>query len=187
MRNKETWDKKVLPKLLTHFTPRIQKVITKIGTGNPPIPIKSTYIYGPAGTGKTILAVQIVLSHLYDLYLNEKDLLFDFITIPELLFEIKETYNGKSQWTEKEILDGYSSVPVLILDDFGVERSTDWSFQILYMIINRRYENDLITIITSNWSTEELVDKLNEDDRIPSRIVEMCILHERNSLNFRSR
>ena len=48
-----------------------------------------------------------------------------------------------------------------MIDDLGKERATEWSVPILYRIINDRYENMLPTVITTNYNTDDLIDKLN--------------------------
>ncbi len=93
------------------------------------------------------------------------------ISVPELLLEIRDTFNG-NEISEKAIIDKYSWIDVLILDDLGVEKTSDWVLQTLYTIIDRRYREELRTIITSNLGIEEIREKL--DDRIASRIVGMC-------------
>ena len=60
---------------------------------------------------------------------------------------------------------------MLILDDLGAEKPSDWVKEQLYVIINRRYENMLPTIITTNCTMNELKDRIGE--RTASRIIEM--------------
>ena len=96
-----------------------------------------------------------------------------FVSVPELLLEIRDTYNGH-EISEKEIIDKYSWGDVLVFDDLGVEKQkpSEWALRTLYIIIDRRYLEDLRTIITSNLGIEEVEEKL--DDRIASRIAGMC-------------
>jgi DNA replication protein DnaC len=70
------------------------------------------------------------------------------------------------------VVDKYSRCPLLVLDDLGVEKTTDWALQTLYVILNNRYTNYRQTIITSNLTLEEIGNKLG--DRIASRIAGMC-------------
>jgi DNA replication protein DnaC len=91
--------------------------------------------------------------------------------------QFRETYQKVSQETDREVLERYGKVGLLVLDDFGTQNTSDWAFTMLYMLINRRYDDMSPTIITSNYSLEELADKL-EDDRITSRLYEMCdVIH----------
>lgn len=139
--------------------------------------VKSSYLFGKVGTGKTVQAIFLALADLRNGFVKEEQEGSHsalFISVPELLFEFKNTYsNPESETTENDLIKKYSTVDLLILDDFGVEKTTDWSFQLLYIIINRRYENMKKTIFTSNFSLTQLAEKLG-DDRLPSRIQQMC-------------
>ena len=73
--------------------------------------------------------------------------------------------------SELDILDEYSNAKLLIIDDIGVEKITDWSRQVFYTLIDRRYRNMKQTIITSNLYLDEI--SKNIDDRIVSRLIEM--------------
>ena len=170
----ETLQKEELQKL--NLSRRILNDIERI-----PFPkidvVKSSYLHGKTGSGKTIQAIFLTLADLRNGYVkNERGGTRTalFTSIPELLFEFKNTYsNPESETTENDLVKKYSTVDLLILDDFGVEKTTDWSFQLLYIIINRRYENMKKTIFTSNFSLTQLAEKLG-DDRLPSRIQQMC-------------
>jgi DNA replication protein DnaC len=94
-----------------------------------------------------------------------------FVAVPELLLSLRESYS-KNDTSEGEIISKYTEGSLLVLDDLGAEKSTEWSINILYIIIDRRYRDEKKTIITSNLSLDELADKL--DDRIASRIAGMC-------------
>ncbi len=64
-----------------------------------------------------------------------------FISTPELFSEIKSTYDTNSLACEREVLEHYQRAHLLVLDDFGTIKPTDWVLQTLYLIINYRYEN----------------------------------------------
>ena len=81
-------------------------------------------------------------------------------------------------------------MPFLVIDDFGVQRNTEWEMEMLYNLIDSRYTREKPTFITSNISIEEFKlgtsvksdDKSRDDDktvnvsrdRICSRIKELC-------------
>ncbi len=127
-------------------------------------------LYGPPGTGKTHLAVA-TLKNVIE-YKGLKGLFCDF---RGLLIDLKSSYEGKS--STSEILDSVRKVHLLVLDDVGAERNTDWAKDILAEIINYRYTQSLPTIITTNLrfddiSGETFAEKF--DERTESRIYDMC-------------
>ena len=137
---------------------------------------ESVFFHGEPGTGKTVSAVTHVLKDLKNEYYYEGILRFENVT--NLLHKIRKTYkqsyDSKGNLSdETTILNECRFADYLILDDFGVEKTSDWSLQTLYLIINSRYENLKPTVITSNLSIEELYEKM-EDNRIISRIQSMC-------------
>lgn len=193
---KKLWLKEYLPlSIKSNFSPVIQKALQKI-----PYPkevenmedVKSVYIHGPRGTGKTIRASFLLLQELRNNFIKRHGgCKCIFITVPELLLKFKNSYHPQfkkvqEQETELEILDKFSNVDLLVLDDIGAEKTTDWSFQMLYILINRRYENMMKTIFTSNLSLEQLAEKL-QDDRISSRIQGMCEIVKMSGKDFRTK
>jgi len=141
--------------------------------------IESTFIFGQVQSGKTIRAAQMMVQERKRIYLNNLPDQSMFISFPELFSEIRETYNNPSK-TEKQVLDKYLTVDFLIIDDFLTARPTEWVMEILYRLINYRYENLKKTIITSNLSLQEIENVL-QDQRITSRINRMCIIEEKQS------
>jgi DNA replication protein DnaC len=141
---------------------------------------ESLFISGGSGCGKTRLAVAFMREQLSEVTYEVsegvqprliKNTVPIFISVPNLFFKIKQAYSGGEE-TEADIINKYTEVNFLILDDFGAEKASDWSLQILYIIIDRRYGELKKTIITSNLSLDELAARL--DDRITSRIAGMC-------------
>lgn len=96
--------------------------------------------------------------------------LFRYYSVPELLIEIRGTFDTKESL--EEFLGRFDRYEYLILDDLGVEKISEWVLEILYIIINRRYNNMQKVIITSNKSIKEISQALG--DRIASRLTEMC-------------
>jgi DNA replication protein DnaC len=94
----------------------------------------------------------------------------------ELMFDIRRDFDrgvyDKERWDER--LPDFRGV--LILDDIGAERLTDFVAETFYLIVNGRYNKMLPTIFTSNFTIGELSERVG--DRIASRIVEMCDLVE---------
>ena len=117
------------------------------------------------GTGKTLLASCVVNK------LVSKGISSIFIIVPDLLGQIRATYNRSNNETEDSIMAGLNECELLVMDDIGAENTTDWATEKLFNIINNRYINCKSTIFTTNCSLGELKSKLG--DRTFSRIYEM--------------
>jgi len=94
------------------------------------------------------------------------------ISVPDLLLEIRECFSGRTGDSESSLIEKYTGRKCLILDDLGPEKSSEWSIQTLYSIIDRRYRDVRQTLITSNLTLDEIAEKVG--DRIASRIAGMC-------------
>ena len=78
-----------------------------------------------------------------------------------MLSDIKQCYQKDSTVSEEEVVGVYKTVDLLTIDDLGKEQATEWSVSVLYNIINERYEAMLPTIITTNYKTSALIDRLS--------------------------
>ena len=115
---------------------------------------KGLYLEGTCGTGKTHLAVAISLE------LISRGIPVVCKTSIDLLADIKRSYEQDSTVSEEDVLSAYKGADLLVIDDLGKERATEWSVPILYRIINDRYEAMLPTIITTNYNSDVLTEKL---------------------------
>lgn len=137
---------------------------------------RSLFLVGANGVGKTYRAAGIICNWIERLsYKQLSECRIDvnypvFITAPELLMKIRNCFS--LQQCEESVVEKYSRCPLLVLDDLGAEKTTEWALQTLYIILNNRYSNYMQTIITSNLTIEEIGEKLG--DRIASRIAGMC-------------
>lgn len=116
---------------------------------------KGLYLEGSCGTGKTHLAIAIALA-----IINTGVPVICKTSI-DILGDIKRCYERNSEVTEEEVLEAYKTVDLLIIDDLGKEQVTEWSVPVLYSILNERYEALLPTIITTNYNTTALAEKLS--------------------------
>ena len=117
------------------------------------------------GSGKTRMAASIANE-----LMEKHDTQVKFSTSMRILTEIRRSYDPGIAMTESQLLSALSTTEVLIIDDFGTERVTDWVKDKFYEIINNRYVDKKVTIFTSNKPIEDL----KYDDRITNRIKEMC-------------
>lgn len=118
--------------------------------------------YGSTGTGKTHLAASIV-----NKFMGKTNTLF--ISCPELLMEIRRSTFVKGLINSFDLA---MQVPLLVVDDIGSEKPSEWVHETLFVLINHRYEHKLPTIFTSNFTIGQLSERLG--DRISSRIAAMC-------------
>lgn len=128
-------------------------------------------ITGTVGSGKTHIAYCILKEYLYT---NHKD-------NPEPSVFITKLQTLKKLWL-KDLPDGRNN-EFYLLDDVGTAKENEWLTEMLYDLIDYRYENNLPIIITSNLTADEISEKF--DQRITSRLIEMCYPLSVNSGDFR--
>jgi len=121
-------------------------------------------LVGPYGCGKTHLAAAILYR------CAEFGVAGMFVVVTELLARIRTSYrtgDGKAE----AVIDTAKSAKLLILDDLGAEKASEWVKEQLYMLVNYRYEHMLPTVVTTNCNGAELEQELGR--RTLSRLVEM--------------
>lgn len=101
-----------------------------------------------------------------------------FERAPKLLMRLRAVYSSQSSASELEMIEALGRVDLLVIDDLGAEKKTEWSEQAIYTIIDERYSKRRAMLITTNLSLEELEQKvgLRTMDRLVGscRIVENC-------------
>lgn len=135
------------------------------------------YIYGPTGVGKTHIAISILKA------LIEKGHSGVFYNIVDLLDAIRATYDPQSNTAPKGQIEERLQRQILVLDDFGVQKTSSWVADRLYALINRRYQDCKTLIITSNLEYDKL--KMRVDPALSSRIISMCRVIEVRGADFR--
>lgn len=147
---------------------------------------KGFYFYSDAkGSGKTRLAVSIANDLIAKHMVGAK-----FATTIQILDQIRNTWGKKSEErdmaeqteSERKIMSDIISVPVLVIDDIGVEQPKDWVKERFYSIINGRMNKKQVTIFTSNCR----VDDLGLDGRIVDRIKKIALPVEFPAESIRS-
>ena len=119
---------------------------------------------GQAGTGKTHLACAIANS------LIGQGVSSLFTTVSDAMRSIKRTYGSDSTMSEGQAIAAFVDPQLLILDEVGGSKGTDYEMQLMFDIINKRYENSRPTIIMTNLDPIALREHLGE--RITDRLRE---------------
>lgn len=124
-------------------------------------------LWGDPGGGKTT-----ILSGIASEFVEAgKPVLFR--PMPDLLQEIKATYNPNREGDESDLIELLKRVPNLFLDDIGAEQPTGWEGERLYQILNHRHNEHLMTAFSSNLDPELLSEHLG--DRMYGRIKRMAL------------
>ena len=148
------------------------------------------FLYGTKGTGKTKLAAIIA---------NEragagKPVLF--ASVPDLMADIRASFASGGT---SERVQAVKETPFLVLDDLGAEKMTEWVGEQLFCIVNHRYNEQLPTVVTSNYSPTQIIRHMATVDRggnviddmqgqrIMSRIYGMCERVEVRGADWRMR
>lgn len=130
--------------------------------GKPP-----AVIMGSTGCGKTHLAISHLSAHLWE---RMGGCLF--VRMVDFLRELRASYDHQAGGsTEDHILAKYKDVEFLVIDDWGAEKQSEWVAQMLYDLIDYRYSNMKITIITTNLNLQDFA--LVYGERMISRVQAM--------------
>ena len=111
-------------------------------------------LHGPYGCGKTHLAAAVANAAV------EQGVPTLFLTVPDLLDDLRATYERGASESYQERMDKVRNVALLILDDLGAHAETSWAQEKLFQILNHRYINRLPTVITTNVPPHRLDPRL---------------------------
>jgi len=160
---------------------------------------KGLLLVGGIGTGKTHLAVGILKE-----LISARGSACLFCDYRELLKQIQNSYNDSVQATELQVLRPVFEAEVLVLDELGAVKPSEWVWDTVSLILNTRYNDNRTTIITTNFADEpaasvtrslsparaaareeSLGDRIGE--RMRSRLHEMCRVVRMDGPDFRQK
>lgn len=150
-----------------------------------PVVDRGLFFVGKPGVGKTHLAVAVLKEVVRST--NARAMFYD---VRDLLKEIRSTYNPVVHTTEAEVIRPVMEAELLVLDDIGSEKTSEWVEETINLIVNTRYNEKRATIFTSNYTL--LDDPLDPDSlavrvgfRMWSRLHEMCDFVDMRGVDYR--
>ena len=144
-------------------------------------------LVGPAGRGKTHLACAI-LSEL----VTTKGVAGLYVDFSDLLMKITTSFRPDADSSKESVLTPYADAEFLVLDELGASKPHPWVLDVLYSLLNTRYNRKRITVATSNFEDEidavpgereKLEDRIGY--RLRSRLYEMCLMVPLRGSDFR--
>jgi DNA replication protein DnaC len=156
---------------------------------------KGLLFIGSLGTGKTHLAVGVLRR-----LIQERGARGIFCDYGALIKQVQQSFDPRSGTSEAGVLDPILTTEILVLDDLGAQKPSDWIWDNIALILNTRYNNQLTTIITTNYADlpaaavslsdleksareQTLGDRIGE--RMRSRLAEMCVPVKMSGKDFR--
>ena len=127
---------------------------------------ESLYFCGSTGVGKTHAAARLVKARIMSslqLYGESQFVNFSKVAmlhVGKLLDNLKRSFNGGGM-TEGELMDFYETCDLLVLDDLGADKLTDWGVSKIFEIVDARYSNNRSTIVTSNFTPGNLFERFS--------------------------
>ena len=133
-------------------------------------------LWGNVGTGKSFIAGCIANT------LLDKGVPVIMTNFARLLNKLTDMYSGD----RNAYIDSFKRYPLMIIDDLGVERNSEFAREQVFSVIDSRYRSQLPMIVTTNLSLEELKDPTDlSRSRIYDRVLERCLPIRVNEQNIR--
>jgi DNA replication protein DnaC len=150
-----------------------------------PVVDRGLLLLGPAGVGKTHIAVGVLRAAI-----QKTGVAGLFYDTRDLLKTIRSSYDPVARASETRILTPVMVSPLLVLDDLGAERPTDWVEEMMNLIVTTRYNERRVTLFTSNYQDIPDIEEPNSllariGFRMRSRLQEMCTTIEIDAADFR--
>lgn len=145
--------------------------------------LNGAYLYGKTGRGKTHAACGAIRAFVERRVIEVEGVHMyhgkraKFVNVPVWFSELRSTYDRKGE-SEQEVFDKYARAGLLVLDDLGKGSKTEWAVERLYMLLDYRCNEQLPTIITSNYGLARVAAMLASDEdtlqAIASRALDVC-------------
>lgn len=171
---------------ITYENEKLQRVFRRAQefAGRFPVVDRGLLFIGPPGIGKTHIAVSVlravVLKGMRGVYYDTRS----------LLSAIRSTYNPVTRASEADVLNEVMHAELLVLDDLGAERLTDWVEETMHLVVNTRYNERRPTVFTTNYEDVPADGDLDSllvrvGYRLHSRLREMCEFLEYDGPDYR--
>lgn len=122
-------------------------------------------LWGGVGTVKSFLAVCIANA------LMEQEVPVRMTNFARILNGLNSSFSGRN-----DVVDNLCRYPLLIIDDFGMERGTEYALEQIYNIVDSRYRSRKPLIVTTNLTLDEIRHPQDTTHaRIYDRLLEMCV------------
>ncbi len=148
---------------------------------------RGLFLEGQPGVGKTHLAVAVLKQAIQTT--GARGIFYD---TRDLLRLIRSTYDPSTRTTELDILRPVMTAELLVLDDLGAEKTSEWVDETMNLIVNTRYNERRLTLFTSNYpdipddtDPQSLLFRIGA--RMRSRLHEMCEFVVLDAADYRER
>lgn len=125
----------------------------------------SLVLSGNPGTGKSHLAAAI-LQEILPKHVGA------YVTLMDLIRKLRDTWRRDSELTESQLLNKLQAIPLLVIDEVGVQYGTDGERSILFDVMDRRYREMRPTILMTNLGKEDF--RVAVGDRVFDRLTEVA-------------
>jgi DNA replication protein DnaC len=138
--------------VLRHVRDYVQHVDERLDDG------AGLWFHGDVGTGKTSISMLVAKAA------DQAGRSIAVYSVPQLLATIRRTYESNAEDSYDALMRRLTGVDLLVLDDLGAERQTEWVLEQLYMLVNERWQNRGAMLVTTNVP--------DPDDEAPRRILQ---------------